>query len=264
MRTHAHRKPTTQKVALPRPEAEPTPAARVPPDLAHALRFAPRLADIPERAPDELPVQRRAASAPPVQGAVNGVVQRTVKGAVAGGAVGAGLGWLGAGLLASNPVGWGITGGLLAGAALGHLFTRGKQAPPTPSPLPVYDRSSGIQPSALDSGTYLYHGTRWREGTPKWWGAGKYPNKEGEDGGISFTLRPEATPKVKNADVILVYQLTKQIPLLMCPTKGDFYKQLRRGSACYTPTEQEVVFQLADLASHLRFVQDYPGEGSAV
>ena len=58
MRTHVRVEPTTQAALPPSPsKAASAPAA----DMAHALRFAPRLADIPEQPPERSPVQVRAA-----------------------------------------------------------------------------------------------------------------------------------------------------------------------------------------------------------
>ena len=86
MRTHVRPGPTTtQQDALlsrtsadeaggPAPGPASAPSASRAADLAHALRFAPRLADVPERAPDEPAVQRRAA----------GVVQRAAPASAAG------------------------------------------------------------------------------------------------------------------------------------------------------------------------------------
>jgi hypothetical protein len=113
----------------------------------------------------------------------------------------------------------------------------------------------------LKKGTPLYHGTRWVATTPKWWGIGKFPNKVGEDGGVSFTLDCDATPKVKNAQMILEYELLQDVEAIECDTKAQFYDILRSNGAavCYTKQEQEVVIGLDYLPVYLQFSEEWMG-----
>jgi hypothetical protein len=113
----------------------------------------------------------------------------------------------------------------------------------------------------LAKGTILYHGTRWQPSEPKWWGIGKFPNKVGEDGGVSFTLDCDATPKVKNAQVILEYELLMDIDAIDCKSKAEFYDILRSNNAavCYTKKEEEVVISLDYLSTYLQFGTDWSG-----
>jgi hypothetical protein len=116
----------------------------------------------------------------------------------------------------------------------------------------------------LEKGTSLYHGTRWQKGATKWWrdSSSPFPNKEGEDGGISFTLDPDATAKVKNANVILEYSLAKDVEARQCSSKGEFYKILQNDSLAvvYTEKEQEVVMTLQALPMYLdKFVTEWTG-----
>lgn len=116
----------------------------------------------------------------------------------------------------------------------------------------------------LKKGTSLYHGTRYQNDQKQWWGIGKFPNKEGEDGGVSFTLDADATPKVKNANVILEYTLTRNVDAIECKSKGEFYQILKNDatSVCYTRHEQEVVIALAHLDHYLEFSEWWYGWGS--
>ena len=96
----------------------------------------------------------------------------------------------------------------------------------------------------------LYHGTRWKEGDPQWWLTGDgFPDKVGEDGGISFTLDKDASPKIKNAQVILFYKAIE------CAKKGDFYKTLQANpdKVCYTKAEEEVVIGIKYLKTYIKY-----------
>lgn len=108
----------------------------------------------------------------------------------------------------------------------------------------------------LSAGTTLYHGTRWRPGDVRWWeGSSPFPNQEGEDGGVSFTLHPDASPKTRNADVVLGYQLEWDVNAFHCSSKGEFYPLLKSNpeNVCYASAEEEVVFSLEYVAEWLRF-----------
>jgi hypothetical protein len=261
MRTHISREPIQSKEESKPSRMADVPVASKAEDLARALRYGPRLADIPLQSPEAPAVQMKDDAASAVEDVpTDGVVQRTAKGAAIGSAVG-GVVLGGAAFLASGPVGWGITGGLALGAAVGHWLSGPGplSGPPALSPAPAYDKSQGVQQRSLPRGTYLYHGTPWKKGDKQWWGKGQYPKNEGEDGGISYTLDPSATPKIrfKNCPV-LVYRTTGVVPLTACPSKSQFLAQFgQRAAACYTPTEREVSFRKATMPGYLEYVGYY-------
>jgi|SRR5580658_4954260 hypothetical protein len=116
----------------------------------------------------------------------------------------------------------------------------------------------------LKKGTSLYHGTRWQTGSLEWWtnAESPFPNKVGEDGGISFTLDPDATPKVKNANMILEYTLAKDIAARECGSKGEFHAILQNDhlAVVYTKKEEEVVIHPDALGHYLeKQVDAWPG-----
>jgi hypothetical protein len=98
----------------------------------------------------------------------------------------------------------------------------------------------------LAKGTSLFHGTRYEKGGPKWWEGddSPYPNRAGEDGGVSFTRDVDASPKTKNANVLLEYTLAWDLDAIHCASKGEFYKIFQNDSSavCFTDHEQEVSF----------------------
>lgn len=105
-------------------------------------------------------------------------------------------------------------------------------------------------------GTSFFHGTRWASGNPRWWESGSpFPNKEGEDGGISFTSDPDASPKTKNANVLLEYKLLWELDATYCASKGDFYSLVQKGNVCCTDAEKEIVFPASSVADWLEFAR---------
>ncbi len=164
-----------------------------------------------------------------------------------------------------NPIGWGLGAGLLVAGGTA-LFLGGRksysQLPTVVVPAPNLGRLQ------LATGTYLYHGTRWQKGENEWWTAsGAVPGlKDDEDGGVSFTLDPKSTPKVKNATFILRYQLTRSVSAKHCRSKAEFQSELHRNRelVCYATTEQEIKIKKVDLARLIQYVDDFEGLGMNV
>ncbi len=200
-------------------------------------------------------IQKKIVQTKVAGAAGSGVIQETRKGigigASVGGAVGGFLGSWG------GPIGIGI--GITVGGAIGGYFGNrisegGERQLQDSYATPNYSSPQGQRDFVLPSGTPLFHGTRW-SGGPKWWESG-LPNKQGEDGGISFALNPNATPKIKNAQYILEYKLRRDVRVTGCPSKGDFHAILSRNrqAVCYTPHETELVFHPSNLANCVEFV----------
>ena len=109
----------------------------------------------------------------------------------------------------------------------------------------------------IAAGTRLYHGTR--KGGYAWWKGGHpFPNHDGEDGGVSFTLDYLSTPKTR-ADpsiIILVYEAATTLQVEHCSSKGLFYSKLQQNSegVFYADHEQEVVMKAVNAPRYLRFV----------
>lgn len=107
---------------------------------------------------------------------------------------------------------------------------------------------------SVPTGTSVYHGTQRREGEKEWWlGENPYPNKEGEDGGVSFTLNPNASPKTRKATVLLEYTVEWNIQAFHCERKGDFYDIFRENpeAICYTLAEEELVIPVNAVSTWL-------------
>lgn len=106
-------------------------------------------------------------------------------------------------------------------------------------------------------GTQLFHGTK---GDKQWWLEDPFPNKEGEDGGLSFTLDPNASPKTRNATMLLVYAFNEDVKAEVHDTKGSFRKSLQADSSavCHTAAEAEVVMSRDAAEFFLDFVEARP------
>jgi hypothetical protein len=113
----------------------------------------------------------------------------------------------------------------------------------------------------LKRGTRLYHGTIWREGDLIWWGSGKYPNKQGEDGGVSFTLNKNSSSKTRNAGIIIEYSLKDDTCVIHCEHKSKFSSILRLipEAICYTKSEEEVVIGVNYQSEYLQYECISPG-----
>lgn len=110
----------------------------------------------------------------------------------------------------------------------------------------------------LEKGTIIYHGTRWKQGQEKWWKTG-FPNKEGEDGGISFCLDDSSSPKITNAEVLIQYKLIKDLSYLVCKSKAEFYNVFSKQPqtiACWTKTENELAIRLVVQGAYLQYHTD--------
>lgn|GEM_PF-5739732 len=161
-----------------------------------------------------------------------------------------------------NPIGWGLGAGLLVAGGMA-LYLGGRksysQLPTVVVPAPNLGRLQ------LATGTYLYHGTRWQEGDNEWWTvSGATPGlRDDEDGGVSFTLDPRSTPKVRNASVIIRYQLTQSVNARHCRNKSEFQDELHRNRelVCYATTEQEIKIKKGSLARLIQYVDDFEGMG---
>lgn len=113
----------------------------------------------------------------------------------------------------------------------------------------------------IPKGHLLFHGTRWQEGTQRWWET-SMPNRVDEDGGISFTLDPSSTPKVINAQIVIAFRATRLIKARVCKSKGEFYQLLNSTEdVCYARHEQEVKFRTSVTENYLRFDRAYRGRG---
>jgi hypothetical protein len=170
-----------------------------------------------------------------------------------------------AGLNAWNPIGWGLGAGLLVAGGTGYYFGGRKsysQLPTVTVPTPVGGRLR------LAQGTCLYHGTRWQEGEDEWWRrSGATPGRrDDEDGGVSFTLDPGSTPKVRNANVIIRYRLTRDVDAKHCSSKAQFHSELQSNGelACYAKAEQEVKIRTASLPGLVAFVDDFEGQSRSI
>jgi hypothetical protein len=137
------------------------------------------------------------------------------------------------------------------------LRRRGGASGESPSPLEV-PKASAATPRFLlvAKDTFLWHGARAEDGSERPWYASPdaFPNKIGEDGGTSFTLDYGATPKTRNAHIILQYKARHDFRALICASKGDFHHLLTSGTAiCYTRVEEEVVFAQGQAQVNLKF-----------
>lgn len=102
--------------------------------------------------------------------------------------------------------------------------------------------------------TTVYHGTR---GELKWWeGSEPFPNRDDEDGGVSFTLDVEASPKTKNASWILDYEFIKDVEAIECRGKHEFYNNFRHDERAvqYAEAEKEIKIASRNCVNVLRFV----------
>ena len=112
--------------------------------------------------------------------------------------------------------------------------------------------------NTLVKGTVIYHGTRWREGQIKWWEKG-FPNKEGEDGGVSYSLDDRSSPKIRMAQVVIQYKLIKDLDYLVCNSKADFYPTFSNNPeilACWTRVENELSMRLMVQGVYLKYHTD--------
>lgn len=191
-----------------------------------------------------------------VSGVGSGVIQETKTGigvgAIVGGTVGGLVGLLGGPAVAAV----GATVGAAVGGYIGSVVTGdGTRQLENSYPTPDYRSSEGRKTFVLKKGTPLFHGTRWVKNTQKWW-ENSMPNKTGEDGGISFALDPNQTPKIRNAQIILEYRLKKDVTVTGCRSKGDFYEILSQDSqaVCYAVHETELVIHPSNLSKCIEFV----------
>jgi hypothetical protein len=199
---------------------------------------------------------------------IGDIVQRTKIGkkvgtAVGGSIIATGLG--AAGYLFGGPIGavLGSAMGLLIGGKLGNLAGNKLTGRNSYESIPQVTFEAKDLDFTLPKGTRLYHGTRWHEGEKEWWKT-SFPGHEGEDGGISFTLDPKSTPKVKNAQIIIEYKLKQNTNVIYCKGKGDFKKILTGNpdSVCYTNAEREISIAPNKVATYLEYLDEYNGAKS--
>ena len=90
--------------------------------------------------------------------------------------------------------------------------------------------------------------------------------RDDEDGGVSFTLDPGSTPKVKNANVIIRYRLTQDVNAKHCSSKAQFHSELQSNGelACYAKAEQEVKITTARLPGLIAYVDDFEGQSRSI
>jgi hypothetical protein len=186
---------------------------------------------------------------------------------ILGGLKGAGVGGIVGGVMGSfipvvgTSIG-GTVGALVGGFIGGYVLDSSHKAYASlpQRTAPVINGST----LRLPRGTSLFHGTRWQEGEQEWWRTSTPGRKNDEDGGVSYTLVPETSPKVRNAHVILEYKLTRDVDVTVCKSKADFGRNLKsQDDVCYTPAEQEVKIRVQDGSRLLTFSAAYDGNPKA-
>ena len=115
-----------------------------------------------------------------------------------------------------------------------------------------------LAPISIPKDTALFHGTK---SDTKWWETSNpYPNKDGEDGGVSFALDPDATSKIRTAEWVLCYKAKIDFIATKHASKSTFYSYLNahKTECCYTTTETELVMKAAQCSTYLTFVKAVP------
>lgn len=113
----------------------------------------------------------------------------------------------------------------------------------------------------MSKNSVIYHGTKWEPSEPKWWRgtSNPYPNKVGEDGGISYSLDKYSSPKLRNAKVVVEYELTKDLPYIECSHKCEFRRVLNDNPtvlAVWTKHENELVIRNIVQGACLKYKTD--------
>jgi hypothetical protein len=164
-----------------------------------------------------------------------------------------------------------ITVGLLGLAGLGALYATWRYCvgggPVTPAARKSYAQLPAGRVPAHDGrrmniprGTRVYHGTPYR--SSEWWKTSAPGLKNDEDGGVSFTLVPSSTPKVRNHDVIVEYEFKRDAIASVCASKAAFHGILTSGSKQigYTAAEQEIKIRMQDGSYYLAYRDEYDGD----
>lgn len=110
----------------------------------------------------------------------------------------------------------------------------------------------------LERGRLIYHGTRWHDPQEKWWRrANNFPDRIGEDGGISYSLDLESSSKIRRAQVVITYRVTQDLDYVECRNKGEFFDKLKEGhNAVWTEAENELVIKVNQQVRYLEFLRD--------
>jgi hypothetical protein len=112
----------------------------------------------------------------------------------------------------------------------------------------------------IPRGTLIYHGTT--DDPSEWWKTSTPGIRDDEDGGVSFTLIPRSTPKVRNHDVIIEYKFTRDADATVCASKTEFYALLNSASLLigYAKAENEIKIRMEDAGYYLAYCGEYDGD----